>query len=123
MQRILILILSLAFVVSVNAADVTKSTIDVKGMKSNECIEKVTAALQQVDGVEKVSVDLESGQATIEYKGVELASLNSAIVKAGFKTGSTESKKYELDETEAKTCLDADKAKCARKCEGKKKEI
>ncbi len=123
MQRILIFVLSMAFVVLVNAADVTKSTIAVKGITCNACVEKVTEALQQVDGVEKVSVDLKSGQATVEHNGVELASLNSAIVKAGFNTSSTDSKKYECDETKAKTCIDSDQKKCGRQKSNQKREI
>ncbi len=121
MWKLLILILSLTFVVSINAADVTKSTIDVKGMTSNKCVEKVSEALQKVDGVKKVSVDLESGQVIIEYKGVELASLNSAIVKAGFNAESSGSKKYECEDIIEESCLDDEKKKCSMTCKSEKK--
>ena len=123
MQRLLILILSLAFAVIINAADVTKSTIEVKGMTCDACVEKVTTALQQVEGVEKVSVDLESGLATVEHNGVELVSLNSAIVKAGFNTESSGLKKYECDEIKEKTCFGGNMEKCCSQGKSVKKEI
>ncbi len=123
MQRILILILFIVFVFSVNAADLTKSTIDVKGMTCIKCVDEVTSALQQVDGVEKVSVDLESGQATIEHNGVELASVNSALVKAGFNTESSGSQKHECEEIMEKSCFDGEKEKCSRPCKSEKREI
>lgn len=123
MQRLIILLLSLTFVISVSAADVTKTTIDVNGMTCNACVDKVTSELQKVEGVKKVSVDLESGKATVEHNGVELALLNSAIVKAGFNTQSSGSKNYECDEAHKRSCLDGEKAGCCSQAKCTKKEI
>ena len=123
MQRLLILILSLTFVAMAIAADVTKSTINIEGMTCNDCVDKVTAELQKVDGVKKVSVDLKKGQATVEHENANSASLNSAIVKAGFRAVDSESDKFELDEKESKTCTDAEKSRCSKPCSAEKKEI
>jgi len=123
MQRLLILILSLTLVVVVFAADVTKSTLKVEGMTCDTCVEKITTELQKVDGVKKVTVDLEAGQATIEHEDASFASLSSAIVKAGFTSSTDESKKFELDEKEGKSCSEYERSKCAKPCSEKKKEI
>jgi copper chaperone len=60
-------------------------TITVKGMSCQHCVMAVTKALNGIEGVSAVRVDLESGQATFdETKPVEMASIVAAIRKAGY---------------------------------------
>jgi len=86
MRTLITILLLLIFIAGLVGGDNTKSIINVNGMKDKSCVEKVTKALNSIDGVESVSVILESGQVIIEHKSVNFASLNEAIVKVGYKT-------------------------------------
>jgi copper chaperone len=59
--------------------------IKIKGMSCQHCIMAVTKALNAVDGIKDVSVDLKSGVATYnEVKAVDPMIVASAIKMAGF---------------------------------------
>ena len=115
MKRILIFIMLLS-AAYVCAADVTKSVIEVEGMTCDLCVSEITAALQKVKGVEKVSVDLETGEVTIDHKNVDLMAINSAIEKAGFNSGEKELKNHKCLESKNKSCTEYEKSNCNRKC-------
>ena len=116
MRTIITILLSLIFIAGFAGSDNTKSIISVNGMKDKSCVEKVTKALNGIDGVESVSVILESGQVTIEHKSIDFASLNDAIVKAGYKTEHKKSEKFHGVETEEKSCSEVEKAGCNKPC-------
>jgi len=120
MRTIITVLLSAIFIAGLAGSENTKSIINVNGMKDKSSVEKVTKALNSIDGVENVSVILESGQVTIEHKGVDFASLNDAIVKAGYKTEHKKSEKFHGVETEEKSCSEVEKAGCNKPC-GKKR--
>jgi copper chaperone len=64
------------------------TTIKVKGMSCNHCVMAVTRALNAVDGVQDVRVNLEGGEATFEEtKPVDMAVVKEKIKKAGFEIG------------------------------------
>jgi copper chaperone CopZ len=65
---------------------VTKS-FEITGMMCTACVEKVTAGVKKVKGVQSVKVDLESGKGSITYtEGVaDPDKVIKAIEKAGFK--------------------------------------
>lgn len=81
----LILVLSLG---AISALAATKTiTIRVEGMKCKNCSGSVAKALKATDGVEKVEVSHEKGEAVIQYddQKVTEAKLREVINGTGFK--------------------------------------
>jgi len=69
---------------------VTKD-FEIAGMMCTSCVEKVTAGVKKVKGVQSVKVDLEAGKGSITYtEGVANPDkLIKAIEKAGYKGKAT----------------------------------
>ncbi len=94
MRRILISVLTVMviFVMAANfaPAKTSTSTLKVNGMVCGDCTGKVTEALEKIDGVKKVDVDLESSEAKVTYNSrkVKESNLEQAVVLAGFTVGS-----------------------------------
>ncbi|GEM_PF-2387219 len=65
----------------------TLATLSVDGMICINCVNKVTAALEDVKGVDAVSVDLKAAKASISYdkKAVEPKKLVETLSKLGYK--------------------------------------
>ena len=63
-------------------------TYEVGGMSCQGCVSNLTAALQQVDGVGELEIEV--GQAIINHEGVSSDILESAITGAGFSIGQPE---------------------------------
>jgi copper chaperone CopZ len=62
-----------------------KSEITVGGMTCDSCVLAATQALDAVDGVEKVKVDLKSGKATVKHNdSVTDDDLRAAVTAIGF---------------------------------------
>lgn len=61
--------------------------IDVQGMTCNSCVEGITDALKQIEGVQKVEVSLEKKSATVAFDSGKVApeALVKAIVKLGYR--------------------------------------
>ena len=63
-------------------------TIKVNGMSCQHCVMAVTKALSSIDGIENVTVDLETGTATFEESGsAELETIRQHIEEAGYELG------------------------------------
>ncbi|HXO21870.1 MAG TPA: heavy metal-associated domain-containing protein [Thermoanaerobaculia bacterium] len=76
--------------------------LKVQGMTCADCAKKVEAALKGVAGVKAVEVSLEKGTAQVQTSGtVKMASLSSAVQKAGYKVAGDH---------------DAKDPDCAKKC-------
>ena len=59
------------------------ATVKINGMSCQHCVASVTKAIEDVNGVSQVSVDLDKGEAT--YNGdVREQDVKDAIVKIGF---------------------------------------
>jgi copper chaperone CopZ len=59
------------------------NTIKIKGMSCQHCVASTTKALQDIEGVSNVAVDLEKGEA--HYEGDILPeTIKAAIAKIGF---------------------------------------
>ena len=117
MRSTIIILLLIVFIMGLFAAEQSKSIITVTGMKDKSCVEKVTKVLKSIDGVENVSVNLESGLVTIEHSNaIEVVSLNSAITKAGYKTNHKKLEKHHGVESEEKSCSEVEKAGCTTPC-------
>jgi copper chaperone len=60
-------------------------SIKIKGMSCQHCVMAVTKALNAVDGIKDVKVDLKTGTATYdETKPVDLKLITEAVTKAGY---------------------------------------
>jgi copper chaperone CopZ len=64
--------------------------IDVTGMSCGNCVAHVEEALQGVDGVSRVTVDLERAHADVEGAGVDTNELVEAVVGAGYGVSSVD---------------------------------
>ena len=63
-----------------------KKTIKIEGMMCQHCVAHVTKALQSVDGVEKVEVDLKKKTAVVELSAeISNEQLFAPIIEAGYK--------------------------------------
>jgi copper chaperone len=61
------------------------ATVKIKGMSCNHCVMAVTKALNGIDGVSNVKVNLEKGEALFdEAKPVDMNVIKERIAKAGF---------------------------------------
>ena len=59
--------------------------IKIKGMSCNHCVMATTKALNEVDGISNVRVDLEKGEASFdEASPVDMNTVKDKIKKAGF---------------------------------------
>lgn len=59
------------------------NTIHIKGMSCQHCVASSTKALESIDGISNVTVDLEKGEA--HYEGdVNIEVIKAAIAKIGF---------------------------------------
>lgn len=62
-------------------------TIKVSGMSCQHCVGAVTKALEGIEGLEKVVVDLTAGEVSFSSNGVEREKIRSAISGIGFDPG------------------------------------
>ena len=61
------------------------ATIKIKGMSCNHCVKAVTEALNEIDGIRDIKVDLAKGEATFdEVRPVHLETVREKIKKAGY---------------------------------------
>jgi copper chaperone len=61
------------------------TTIKIKGMTCNHCVMAVTNALNEIDGIKNVKVDLaKSGADFDEEKAVDMDLVRERIKKAGY---------------------------------------
>ena len=63
-------------------------SVKIKGMSCQHCVMAVTKALEAIDGIKNVSVDLKTGTATYdEIKPLDAVVIEQAIKKAGYDVG------------------------------------
>ena len=59
--------------------------IKIKGMSCNHCVMAVTKALNEIEGISDVKVDLSKGEATFEETtAVDVNTVRDKIKKAGY---------------------------------------
>lgn len=67
----------------------TTETITVTGMTCEHCVRAVTTELTKLDEVQKVEVDLTTGQVTMQTTGpVEPSAVRAAVEEAGYEVSS-----------------------------------
>ena len=59
------------------------ATVKIKGMRCQHCVMSTTKALEAIEGVRDVQVNLEKGEASFEGT-VDMAKVKEAIAKIGF---------------------------------------
>jgi len=60
-------------------------TINVKGMSCQHCVQAVTKALNGIEGLKNVQVDLDSGQASYDKdQPVDTETIKAAVKEAGY---------------------------------------
>ena len=61
-------------------------TIKIKGMSCNHCVMATTKALNEIDGISNVRVNLDKGEASFadETHAVDMTKVKEKIEKAGF---------------------------------------
>lgn len=65
--------------------------VSVKGMSCQHCVNAVTKALEQLDGVKNVEVSLDKGEASYdEEKPVDRETVRKAVQDAGYDVGEFE---------------------------------
>jgi copper chaperone len=67
---------------------ITQETIKVEGMSCGHCVMRVKKAIEGVEGVRKVDVDLQKKEAIVEYEEgkANLEKMKTAIKEAGYET-------------------------------------
>ena len=62
-------------------------TIKVGGMSCKHCVNAVTKALEEIEGLGEVAVDLSAGEVSFVNSGVERERIKRAISQIGFDPG------------------------------------
>lgn len=66
----------------------TTTTLKVKGMACDHCVMAVRKALEGIEGVLRVQVDLKNAQATMDHEGaLEMNLVKQALEQAGYELG------------------------------------
>ena len=61
------------------------ASVKITGMRCGHCVGSVTKALEAIDGISNVTVDLEAGEANYdENPPVDIETIKEAIAKIGF---------------------------------------
>ncbi len=58
-----------------------KKVLNIKGMHCQNCVKRATQALEELDGVESVRVDLEKEMANVDFSG----EINEAEIREALK--------------------------------------
>ncbi|MDY6855883.1 MAG: copper ion binding protein [Thermodesulfobacteriota bacterium] len=60
-------------------------TVKIKGMSCHHCVKAVIRALEEIDGIKDVRVDLKKGEASFDQsKQVDFEDIKERIEKAGY---------------------------------------
>ena len=62
-------------------------TMKVSGMSCQHCVASVTEALEKLEGLSEVKVDLSAGEVSFKNNGVERQKIKTAISQIGFDPG------------------------------------
>ncbi|HYA42640.1 MAG TPA: heavy metal-associated domain-containing protein [Syntrophobacteraceae bacterium] len=63
-------------------------TVKIKGMSCQHCVRTVKKTLEEIEGIQNVAVDMETGEATFEeVRPVDGDLIRERIKKAGYELG------------------------------------
>lgn len=60
------------------------TTLKIEGMSCQNCVAHATKALQQIDHVQTVHIDLEAGTGQVEHEGASLEEMVSRLDDEGY---------------------------------------
>lgn len=65
---------------------VKRTRLNIQGMSCQMCVKHVTEALESVDGVKNVQVNLDKGQAQVRYDPdqADMSAFKTAVADAGY---------------------------------------
>ena len=63
----------------------TKTVLKIEGMMCEGCVAKVQSALQSLNGMDSVDVNLKKGTAITVHRGLSDETLITAVVDVGFR--------------------------------------
>lgn len=68
---------------------ITQETITVEGMTCGHCETRVKKAIEAIEGVQKVEVNLQNKHAVVEYdeRKANLEKIKAAVKEAGYEPG------------------------------------
>lgn len=58
--------------------------MDIEGMSCEHCAKAVREAIEKIDGVSSVSIDVKEGKAYIEGENIDMQAVKDAVIKAGY---------------------------------------
>jgi copper ion binding protein len=61
-----------------------KMQLTIGGMSCEHCVRAVTQAIEKVDGVKSVKVNLKKGKADIKSENVNIEAVKKAVADAGY---------------------------------------
>ncbi|OAA29003.1 ATPase [Kosmotoga arenicorallina S304] len=79
--------------------ELRKISLEIEGMTCASCVRAVEKAVDKLDGINSVSVNLTTEKAAIEYDPsvVRIADIKKSVEKAGYKAKSISTKSYDSD--------------------------
>jgi copper chaperone CopZ len=66
-----------------------ETTLKISGMSCEMCVRHVTNALQNIPGVTKADVDLQSGTALVEHQNASIEAMRNAVAEEGYEAQTT----------------------------------
>lgn len=103
MKNLFIVLIALAFVAcssgekkateeAAQKVEIVEATINVGGMHCENCVASIEKGINGLEGIEKVVVTLNDSTAIVNFDAskVELAQIEKAVEKRGFKVKSTD---------------------------------
>ena len=61
-----------------------KTELKIGGMSCGHCVRAVTQAIEKVDGVKFVKVNLKKGNAVIKGEDIDIEAVKNAVIEAGY---------------------------------------
>ncbi len=58
--------------------------LEIEGMSCEHCVKRVKEAIEKIDGVISVSVDLKEGKANVQGEVIDMQILKQAVEDAGY---------------------------------------
>lgn len=95
------------------------AVITIQGMSCNNCVERISAALNKLDGVAEANVSLKEGLARVNYDPtkIDVPAMEASITKLGYAIGTATTPASEQKDKEQ--CGSIDDC-CASKSAGQK---
>ncbi|MGO2637742.1 MAG: copper chaperone CopZ [Enterococcus viikkiensis] len=65
-----------------------KKQFEINGMSCNHCVAKVEQAINQLDGIDKVKINLKKNNGTVKFDEAQVSAdkIAAAVTEAGYET-------------------------------------